>query len=145
MPQYAIAYAPNLSGGAPADTTQTGSFYIGRMGNRSWNQVVPQTTVNTLFYASPLTGSAGYVMAIPKAGASPSQPQFFHSMVNGTPVQSDAGFISVCNYMLKTYATDGSVNPGSPANPAGCASVGTCQAAFTSAGWFQDYGFVPPA
>ncbi len=56
--QLAIAYAPNLSGGQPANTSATGSFLIGNMNTRAWNMVIPQTTTNTQYFASPITSSA---------------------------------------------------------------------------------------
>lgn len=149
MAQYAITYAPNLSGGEPSNTTKTGSFRIGNLsGSRAWNNVVPQTTTNTFFYSSPPANVANaqpYIMAIPKAGANPDQPQFYYSMVNGAFNLSDGAFISTCSYILKNYTTAGAVNPGSPADPTGCSSVADCQTKFTTAGWFQSYGFVPPA
>ena len=153
--QLAIAYAPNLSGGQPANTSQTGSFIIGNMNTRAWNMVVTQTTTNTLYYASSLTGSA-YVLALPNKLSSLSpgvpasdRPQFYSSMIGGVPSLTDAGFIATADYCLKRYDINGVPvgysGSGAAANPAGCASVGACQAAFTSAGWFQNYGFVPPA
>ena len=153
--QYAIAYAPNLNGAQPANTSQTGSFIIGNMNTRAWNQVVPQTTTNTLYYASPLTGSA-YILALPNRLSSISpgipatdQPEFFFSMVGGAASLTDGGFIATANYCLKSYDLNGRPvgysGSGAAANPAGCASVVACQAAFTSAGWFQSYGFTPPA
>jgi len=153
---YAIAYAPNLSGGAPANTTNTGSFYIGNMNTRVWNQVVPQTTTNTLYFSSPLTSSA-YIMAIPNpkdarsSGIPPNdQPQFYNSMINGTPTLSDAAFIFTCDYILKNYDTTGrqiqySGSSGVPASATGCNTVVDCQNKFTVAGWFQNYGFNVPA
>jgi hypothetical protein len=150
MAQYAITYAPNLSGGEPTNTTKTGSFRIGNLagGVRAWNNVVPQTTTGTWFYASPLANinnAAPYVMAIPKPGAVPDQPQFFWSLVNGAPTLSDAAFVATCNFILRNYTTAGAVNPGSPADPTGCVAVVDCQTKFTTAGWFQSYGFTPPA
>lgn len=153
--QYAIAYAPNLNGAQPANTSQTGSFIIGNMNTRAWNQVVPQTTTNTLYYASPLTGSA-YILALPNKLSSISpgvpatdQPEFYQSMVGGAASLTDGGFIATANYCLKSYDINGVPvgysGSGAAANPAGCASVAACQAAFTSAGWFQNYGFQPPA
>ena len=150
--QLAIAYAPNLSGGQPANTAVTGSFLIGNMNTRAWNMAITQTTTNTQYFASPVTSSA-YVMAIPKISASVTtgpftgldQPQFFYSMINGTATLNDAAFITTCDWILKHYTANGTVNSVNPVNPAGCASVGACQAAFTSAGWFQSYGFVSPA
>jgi len=153
--QYAIAYAPNLNGGQPANTSQTGSFIIGNMNTRAWNQAVPQTTTNTLYYASPLTGSA-YILALPNKLSSISpgvpatdQPEFYYSMIGGVASLTDGGFIATANYCLKSYDINGVPvgysGSGAAANPAGCAAVAACQAAFTSAGWFQNYGFVPPA
>jgi hypothetical protein len=150
MAQYAIAYAPNLSGGQPSGTQKTGSFYVGNLiQGKTWNQVVPQTTVNTVYYASPLANvnnAAPYIIAIPKSGGSPDQPQFFYSQTGGAFFQSDAAFVSTCDYILKGYTAAGAVaTPGNGANPAGCASVGACQSALTAVGWFQSYGFNPPA
>lgn len=144
MAQFAITYAPNLSGGAPANTTQTGSFYIGNLiQGRTWNQVVPQTTVNTLFYASP-NDVDGYLMAIPKPGASPDQPQFYKSLgAGGAASKTDAAFINTCSYILKTYQANGTVGQP-PANPAGCASVADCKTQFNATGWWQSYGFTAP-
>ena len=147
MAQYAIAYSPTATGGT-ANTSQTGSFFIGNMTTRAWNQTVTATGGNTFYYGSPLANVSNafpYIIAIPKAGASPTQPQFFYSMLNGTFNQSDAAFVATADWVLKHYAADGSVNFATPANPAGCASVGACQAALTSAGWFNSYAFVPPA
>jgi hypothetical protein len=147
MAQYAIAYSPTATGGT-ANTTQTGSFYIGNMTTRAWNQTVTATGGNTFYYGSPLANVSNvfpYIIAIPKAGASPTQPQFFYSMLNGTFNQSDAAFVATADWVLKHYANDGSVNFASPANPAGCADVASCKAALTSAGWFNSYSFVPPA
>ena len=154
--QLAIAYAPSLSGGQPANTSRTGSFLIGNMNTRAWNMVVPQTgSSNTLYYASPLTSSA-YILALPKLSSSITQgnppvdqPQFFYSMVGGAASLTDGAFISTADYCLKRYDINGRVvgysGSGTAANPAGCASVAACQAAFTSSGWFQNYGFIPPA
>ena len=149
--QLAIAYAPNLSGGQPANTSATGSFLIGNMNTRAWNMPVTQTTTNTQYFASPITSSA-YVMAIPNLSASVTlgpftgldQPQFYYSLLNGSPSLADGAFISTCSYILKTYKTDGSVG-SPPADEFGCFSVGDCQTKFTAAGWFQSYGFIPPA
>ena len=151
--QLAIAYAPNLSGGQPANTQQTGSFLIGNMNTRAWSMGVTQTTTNTFYFASPITSSA-YVMAIPKISASVTlgpftgldQPQFYYSqLANGSYSLTDAAFILTCDWLLKHYTANGTVDSAFPVNPAGCAAVATCQSAFTSAGWFQSYGFVPPA
>jgi hypothetical protein len=150
--QLAIAYAPNLSGGQPANTSATGSFLIGNMNTRAWNMVIPQTTTNTQYFSSPITSSA-YVMAIPNPlkpatgglFAGLDQPQFFYSLINGVANLSDAAFITTCDWVLKHYTAAGAVNSASPAAPAGCSTVGNCQSAFTSAGWFQSYGFVAPA
>ena len=154
--QLAIAYAPSLSGGQPANTSRTGSFLIGNMNTKAWNMVVPQTgSSNTLYYASPLTGSA-YILALPKLSSSVSpgippadQPQFYQSMVGGVASLTDGGFISTADYCLKRYDLNGRPvgysGSGAAANPAGCASVAACQTAFTTAGWFQNYGFQPPA
>jgi hypothetical protein len=144
MAQFALTYAPNLSGGAPANTTTTGSFYVGRLvQGRTWNQVVPQTTVNTLFYASP-DDADGYLMALPKSGASPTQPQFYKSLLTGgIPSKTDGAFISTCSYILKTYQATGAVGQP-PVNPAGCSSVPDCQTQFTATGWWQSYGFTAP-
>jgi hypothetical protein len=150
MAQYAVAYAPNISGGTPSGTQKTGSFYIGNLvQGKTWNQAVPQTTTNTLYYASPIAnvGTAQpYIIAIPKSGVSPDQPQFFYSQTGGAFAQTDGAFIITCDYLLKGYTAAGAVaSPGGGANPAGCASVGACQAALTAVGWFQSYGFNPPA
>jgi len=148
MAQYAITYAPNLSGGAPANTTNTGSFHIGNLvQGRIWNQEVPQTTTNTLFFASP-NDNDGYLMALPNP-LKPApfngldQPQFFKSLTNGVPAKTDAAFITTCDYILKTYQTDGTVGQP-PASPGGCNSVASCKSSFTSFGWFQSYGFTAP-
>jgi hypothetical protein len=154
--QLAIAYAPSLSGGQPANTSRTGSFLIGNMNTRAWNQVVPQTgSSNTLYYASPITSSA-YILALPNLSSSISQgnppvdqPEFFYSMIGGAASLTDGGFIATANYCLKSYdilgRPVGYSGSGAAANPAGCAAVATCQAAFTTAGWFQSYGFTAPA
>ena len=154
--QLAIAYAPSLSGGQPANTSRTGSFLIGNMNTRAWNMVVLQTgSSNTLYYASPLTGSA-YILALPNKLSSISpgvpatdQPEFYQSMIGGVASLTDGGFIATANYCLKSYDLNGRPvgysGSGAAANPAGCAAVATCQAAFTTAGWFQNYGFTPPA
>jgi len=153
MAQYAIAYAPNLSGGQPASTQKTGSFYIGNLAQgKTWNQAVPQTTTNTLFFASPLANNNNaqpYVIAIPNPNKPApftglDQPQFFYSQTGGAFSQTDGAFIATCDYILKTYKTDGSVGQPS-ANPAGCNSVPNCQSALTTAGFFQSYGFNAPA
>ena len=149
--QLAIAYAPNLSGGQPANTSATGSFLIGNMNTRAWNMVIPQTTTNTQYFASPITSSA-YVMAIPNLSASVTlgpftgldQPQFYYSLLNGAASLTDGAFISTCSYILKNYKADGSVG-SPPVDVLGCSSVGDCQSKFTAAGWFQSYGFVTPA
>ena len=148
MAQYAITYAPNLTGGAPANTTNTGSFHIGNLvQGRVWNQAVLQTTTNTLFFASP-NDDDGYLMALPNP-LKPApfngldQPQFFKSLVNGTPAKTDAAFIAICDYILKTYKTDGTVGQPS-ASPGGCSSVANCQSSFTNAGFWQSYGFSVP-
>lgn len=147
MAQFAVAYAPNISGGTPTNTTTTASFYIGQMINgRTWNQAVTQTTTNTYYAASPLDNTA-YIIALPNPSPSApftglNAPQFFHSLLNGVASKTDAAFISTCDYILKTYKTDGTV--GTPSiNGAGCASVSACQAAINTAGW-QSYGFVAP-
>ena len=147
MAQYAIAYSPTATGGT-ANTSQTGSFFIGNMITRAWNQTVTATGGNTFYYGSPLANVSNafpYIIAIPKAGASPTQPQFFYSMIGGVFTQSDAAFVATADWVLKHYAADGSVNFATPANPAGCASVAACKSALTSAGWFNSYAFVPPA
>jgi hypothetical protein len=149
--QLAIAYAPGLSGGQPANTSRTGSFLIGNMNTRVWNMVVPQSSSNTQYFASPITSSA-YVMAIPNLSASVTtgpfvgidQPQFYYSLVNGAASLTDGAFISTCSYILKNYKADGSVG-SPPVDVLGCSSVGDCQSKFTAAGWFQSYGFVTPA
>jgi hypothetical protein len=155
--QYAIAYAPSINGGQPPNTSKTGSFLIGNMNTRAWNMVVPQTSSasNTLYYASPVTTSA-YILALPNRSQSISsvnpvtdQPQFFYSMVGGVASLTDAGFIATADYCLKRYDINGVPvgysGSGAAANPAGCASVGACQSAFTAAGWFQSYGLIVPA
>ena len=149
--QLAIAYAPNLSGGQPANTSATGSFLIGNMNTRAWNMVIPQTTTNTQYFASPITSSA-YVMAIPNLSASVTlgpftgldQPQFYYSLLNGAASLTDGAFILTCSYILKNYKADGSVG-SPPVDVLGCSSVGDCQSKFTAAGWFQSYGFGAPA
>ena len=147
MAQFAVAYAPNLSGGQPANTSKTGSFYVGAMINgRTWNQTVTQTTTNTFFCASPLDNSA-YIIALKNPNPSApftglDAPQFFHSLSNGVASKTDAAFIATCDYILKNYQTDGT--PGAPPiNPAGCSTVGNCQTAINTVGW-QSYGFVAP-
>ena len=155
--QLAVAFAPSINGGQPPNTSKTGSFLIGNMNTRSWNQVVPQTASasNTLYYASPVTTSA-YILAIPNRSQSISptlpatdQPEFFYSLLNGAASLTDGAFISTCDYVLKRYDVNGLPvgysGSGAAANPAGCVSVPACQAAFTSVGWFQNYGFQPPA
>jgi hypothetical protein len=38
MAQFAVLYAPSITGGSTSNTTQTGSFYIGRLiQGRVWN------------------------------------------------------------------------------------------------------------
>ena len=148
MAQYAIAYSPTATGGT-ANTTQTGSFYIGNMTTRAWNQTVTATGGNTFYYASPIANvnnAAPYIIAIPKAGASPTAPQFFYSLLAGTPSQTDGAFVATASWVLQHYTTAGAVTSiGSSANPAGCADVASCKAALTAAGWFNSYSFVPPA
>lgn len=154
--QLAVAFAPSITGGQPANTSKTGSFYLGNMNTRSWNQVVPQSASasNTLYYASPLTTSA-YVLIIPNASQSISptqpptdQPEFYYSMINGTATLSDAAFITTCDWILKNYDNKGVPvgysGSGTAANPAGCATVGACQAAFATLGWVTTYGMLPP-
>ena len=150
MAQYAIAYAPNLSGGQPANTTATGSFYIGNMINgRTWNQAVPQTTTTTYFCASPNDASA-YIIAMPNPSPSApfngtTAPQFYSSLLNGALSKTDAAFITTCDYILKRYTAAGAVaSPGGGVNPAGCADVNGCKAAINAAGFWQSYGFVAP-
>jgi hypothetical protein len=157
MAQYAITYAPNYNGGAaPTSTSQTGSFYIGNLsGSRAWNDVVPQTTTNTYFYGSPAAVNvSAYIFALPNAkdahgaGNPPvDQPQFYYSLnpANGVPALNDASFIGTADFLLRNYAVDGTVNPGSPANPVGCNSVSDCKLKLSQAGWFTSYSFVPPA
>ena len=153
----AIAYAPNLSGGAPANTVQTGSFIIGNLTpGRTWTQNIPQTSGgDTLFFASPpcnVNNAAPYIMAMPNPLKPATQgffegltqPQFFYSMTGGNFIFNDAAFTEICSYMLKNYKTDGSVG-SPPVDVLGCSSVGDCQSKFTSAGWFQSYGFIAPA
>ena len=150
MAQYAIAYAPNLSGGQPANTVATGSFYIGSMINgRTWNQAVPQTTTTTYFCASP-NDTTAYVIALPNPSPSApfngtTAPQFYYSLLNGAASKTDGAFIATCDYILKRYTAAGAVaSPGGGVNPAGCASVSACQAAINAAGFWQSYGFVAP-
>ena len=161
MAQYAIAYAPNLTGGTPASTTQTGSFYIGNLTQgKVWNQVVPQSTSNTLFFSSPLANinnAAPYIIAIPNPTQPPpfaglDQSQFFYSATLGNYLYNDTAFIETCDYILKNYQTSGApaTNPGNAADPTGCNSITPgdpqqCQVKINTAGWFQSYGFVPPA
>lgn len=153
MAQYAIAYAPNLTGGTPASTTQTGSFFIGNLTQgKVWNQAVPQSTTNTIFFASPLANvgnGAPYIIALPNPSKPApftglDQPQFFYSQTGGAFSLTDGAFIATCDYILKTYQADGSVGQP-PVNPAGCNSVPNCQSALTAAGFFQSYGFTPPS
>lgn len=146
MAQYAVAYAPNLSGGAPANTTQTGSFYIGDMNRGPWNQTLTQTTTNTYFCASPMDTSA-YIIALPNPSPSSpfngtTAPQFFHSLSNGAASKTDAAFISTCSYILKNYKADGTVG-APPINPAGCSTVTDCKTEINTVGW-QSYGFTAP-
>lgn len=151
MAQYAIAYAPFLTGGAPAGTSQTGSFHIGNLTQgKVWNGVVPQSEGgNTLFFASPIANvnnAAPYTIAIPKSGATPTQPQFFYSATGGAFIFNDGAFITTCDYILKGYTSAGAVaSPGSGAQPTGCNSVADCKTKINAAGWFQSYDFVPPA
>ena len=72
------------------------------------------------------------------------QPQFFYSQTGGAFSLTDGAFIATCDYILKTYQATGEVGQP-PVNPAGCNSVPNCQSALTSAGFFQSYGFTPPA
>ena len=147
MAQFAVAYAPNLSGGQPANTSKTGSFYVGAMINgRTWNQTVTQTTTNTFFCASPLDSSA-YIIALKNPNPSSpfnglDAPQFFHSLLNGSPSKTDGAFITTCDYILKNYQADGTPG-GTPINPAGCSSVADCKTQINTVGW-QSYGFVAP-
>ena len=154
MAQYAITYAPNLSGGEPANTSKTGSFRIGNLTQgKVWNQAVPQTTTNTLFFASPPANNNNaqpYIIALPNP-AKPApftgldQPQFFYSQIGGDFSQTDGAFISTCDYILKGYTAAGAVaSPGSGVNPAGCSDVTGCKAAINAAGFFQSYGFTAP-
>jgi len=155
MAQYAITYAPNYNGGSePPSTAKTGSFRIGNLsGSRAWNDVVPQSTTNTLFYGSPpAVNVTAYIFALPNekdsrgAGNPPvDQPQFFYSMLGGSFSLSDGAFIATADLLLKSYAVDGTVNPGSPANPAGCSTVGDCKTQLTAAGWFNSKDFIAPA
>ena len=148
MAQYAITYAPNYTGGAaPANTAQTGSFYIGALAAGPWNQVVPQSTTNTLFCASP-NDAAAYIIALPNPNPTPSSPwsgldapQFFQSVdAAGAPQKSNAAFINICDYILKNYGADG--NPGA-INPVGCSTVSQCQQLIDTAGW-QSYNWLAP-
>jgi hypothetical protein len=153
--QYAIAFAPSINGGQPANTSKTGSFLIGNMNTRAWNMVVPQTSSNTLYYASPLTTSA-YILALPNKSQSISpvspvtdQPEFFYSMIGGVASLTDGGFIATADYCLKRYDLNGVPvgysGSGAAAQATGCSSVVDCQTKFTTAGWFQNYGFIVPA
>ena len=155
MPQLAITYAPNLSGGAPANTTNTGSFYVGRqIAGRVWNQTVSQTTTDTLFYSSPLSASY-FTIALPNkkdaggAGNPPTdQPQFMPTTLGGVPSKGDAAFIAACNYALQNFDTDGNpidrAGAGPAANGVGCDTVSNCKLRFDQVGWFQDYDTVIP-
>jgi hypothetical protein len=155
MAQYAITYAPNYSGGAaPSNTATTGSFFIGNLsGSRAWNNDVPQSTTDTYFYGSPAAVNVqAYIFAIPNAkdahgaGNPPvDQPHFFKSLnpATGAPALTDAAFIGTADFILKNYAVDGTVNPGSPANPAGCSSVSDCILKIGQASWFHSYSYVP--
>ena len=150
MAQYAVAYAPNYNGGAASgsNTTQTGSFIIGTMvaGKGPWNQTLSQSTTNTFYCASP-DDTNGYLIAIPNPSPSApfnatTAPQFFKSLVNGTPTKNDAAFISTCSYILRNYKADGTT--GTPKiNGAGCATVTDCQNQINTVGW-QSYGFIAP-
>ena len=147
MAQFAVAYAPNLSGGQPANTTATGSFYIGNMINgRTWNQTVTQTTTNTFFCASP-DDTNGYLIALPNPSPSApfngtTAPQFFKSLASGAPSKTDAAFITTCSYILQNYKADGTVGQP-PIDGAGCGSVADCRTKINTVGW-QSYGFVAP-
>jgi len=168
MAQYAITYAPNYSPGSPPlNTTQTGSFYIGNLlsGVRAWNDVVPQTTTNTEFFASPIANvnnASPYIFAIPNP-LQPApylgidQPQFFYSGLLGNNLLTDPAFTATAEWLLKNYSSTGypidyAGGPYSPANPGGCSpavdplnpTVAECQSAIDAVGWFQSYGFIPP-
>ena len=153
----AIAYAPALTGGAPANTVQTGSFIIGNLiQGKTWTQNIPQSSGgDTLFFASPpcnVNNAAPYIMAMPNPLKPPTgglfegltQPQFFYSMTGGAFNLGNGAFTETCSYMLKNYKTDGSVG-SPPADALGCTDVSTCQTKFAIAGWFQSYGFSAPA
>jgi len=142
MAQYAITYAPNYNGGSePANTNKTGSFRIGALPAGPWNQAVPQSTTNTLFCASP-DDTSGYLIALPNPAPSApftglDAPQFFRSIA-----KNDAGFISMCNYILKNYKADGTT--GDPKiDLAGCSTVSDCQTKINTAGW-QSYNWLAP-
>ena len=151
MAQYAITYAPNYNGGAaPANTANTGSFYIGALSAGPWNQVVPQSTTNTLFCASP-NDTAAYIIALPNPNPSPASPwsgldapQFWQSVnpLTGAPQKNDAAFINICDHILKNYGADG--DPTSPPiNVGGCSTVSQCQQLIDTAGW-QSYNWLAP-
>ena len=155
MSQLAITYAPNLDGSAPANTVNTGSFYIGRqIAGRVWNYTVAQTTTDTYFYSSPLSASY-FTIALPNkkdsggTGNPPTdQPQFLPSLLGGSPSKGDAAFIAACDFALKNYDTDGNpidrAGAGPPANGVGCATVSECKLRFDQVNWFQDYSTVIP-
>lgn len=154
MPQLAITYAPNYSGtpgtGDTANTSQTGSFFVGQMGPHVWNQDVAQSTHTTFYIASPLTSSA-YIFALPNpSGSTPSNPEFdqphffFSRETNGTPAITDSAFINTANFLLQQYNANGQYDPGNGVNPAGCSgTVGNCTTQLAAANFFHNYDFVP--
>ena len=70
-------------------------------------------------------------------------------MLNGVASLTDGAFISTAAYCLKSYDAKGVPvgysGSGTAADPTGCSSVVDCQNKFATAGWFQNYGFQPPA
>jgi len=151
MAQFAVLYAPSITGGSTSNTTQTGSFYIGRLiQGRVWNQTITTSAGDAYFWASPDDASA-YIIALPfNTGVSPAgfeiPPQFFYSLAaNGSPSKTDAAFVNTCDYILKNYSNDGQVAGGLnlPINSLGCSSVGNCQTQINTVGW-QSYGFTAP-
>jgi hypothetical protein len=148
MAQFAVLYAPSITGGSTSNTTQTGSFYIGRLiQGRVWNQIITTSNGEAYFWASPDDASA-YIIALPfNTGVSPAgyeiPPQFFYSLAsNGSPSKTDAAFINTCSYILKNYSNDGSI--GTPKiNSLGCSTVNDCRNQINTVGW-QSYGFTAP-
>jgi len=160
MPNYAVLYAPTLNQVAPPNTQNTGSWYIGNQttGGPFNQQILIQNapTTSSYFVGSPVSGSA-YIIALPASMSAALRPagqsaltwpddmpcpQFFYSLVAGSPTLNDAAFINTTDYLLKNYSTDGfPVDPGThePADPTGCNSVGTCTSKIGIAGWFHNY------